>query len=203
MKKIVLLVLLAVNTASCFSQLVYFNRTGEGFSIGGSYSYYANPGHSSTSIGGIVSERFSKIFTGSIQMTYSQYKSEWYSYNNKSATTLIPSISVQIPNDKYIGVAAHVGYTKSELSDDIPLLLLSFEIYHRINADGSFQLIPFASISRPVKLKESYHKIKPTFAVGLNIAPRLGKKFMLVFGPQLNFFDGEKSLTGNLGLVIQ
>jgi len=201
MKKIILLTFLQLAVIQAFSQLSFFNRTGEGFAVGVSYSDYSKNNYSSTTITGTASDRFSRVFSANIEFVSTTV--DYYWYGKQSANTLIPSITIQVPNDEILGIAAHVGYANSKLTGDIPTLLLGLEIYRRINSEGILQLIPFGSLSKSVFLEDTYQNTKPVLGVGANLAVRLGKKIFLVAGPQMSFSDGDNMLSVNTGLVVQ
>lgn len=192
MKKLLLLLLpLIAFTLPSFSQATYYQETGRGFSIGGAYSSKKNYDLVSAGITGRMSRSFSFNFEYTRMSAFGE-----------SFSALIPSITIQTPKSNLIGLAGSLGYTKSPLSRDIPLLLIGLEAFLRTNEESIVQVIPHISGSFSVKLKNSYYDPQPVFGVGANLAVRLGEGVFIVGGPTLSISDGDNQLSGNLGLVV-
>jgi len=193
MKKLLLLLtFLNVFTLPSFCQGTFFQETGRGFSIGGSYASEDKY----DLISGGISARISRSFSLNLEYTNMSALGE-------NISALIPSFTIQTPKSNPLGLAASFGYTKSSLSMDIPLMLVGFEIFLRTNKENIVQVIPHVSASFPIKLKNSYYDPQPVFGLGANLAIRLGGNIFIVGGPLLSLSDGDSQVSGNLGFVFQ
>ena len=204
MKKLLTTVLVLFLALQSFAQLTYFNTTTKGFAIGGTYSQdsYGEGLVTSTTYGGTASARLSRGVSLSLQYMETSIKMNGYS-QKASASALIPSITLQTPPKIPMGFAAHVGYADSDLTGNVPTLLVAAEIFKRINSEGVLQVIPHASFSHSILLKNSYYDPEPVFGLGLDLAIRLGLNAFIVAGPSVSFSGGESNLTWEVGLVTQ
>lgn len=204
MKKLLTATLVLFLALQSFAQLTYFNQTGKGFSVGGAYSQdsYSDGLFTSTTYGVTASARLSRGVSLNLQYMETSFKMNGYSQES-SASALIPSITLQTSPEIPLGFAAHAGYTDSDLTGNTPTLLVAAEIFKRINSEGVLQVIPVASVSHSILLKDAYFDPKPVFGLGLDLAIRLGEKAFIVAGPSISFSGGESNLTWEVGLVTQ
>lgn len=202
MKKLFTTVLVLFLAHQSFAQLTYFNRTGKGFAIGGTYSHESETGYSINSYGGEVSIRFSKVLSFSLDYMKTTAKLDYYDYKT-SGSALIPSITLQIPHDQWLGMAFHAGYADAKLVGGNPTLLLGLELYKRINSEGILQLVPRASYSQAVVLKNAIYDPKPVYGLGLYMAIRISQRAFFVAGPSMSFSDGHSNLSWQVGVVTQ
>jgi len=161
-----------------FSQGVYFQETGRGFSIGSSYSARKVHGRAISIISGEFSARLSKSVSANVEYAN-------LSMSDKNYSALIPSITVQTSSKKSIGLTASIGYMDSKLSADKPILLFGFGFFLRINSEGVFQVYPNLSFSHSIVLKSSSYEPDPAVVVGTDFALRLAENVFIVAGPQL------------------
>ncbi|PKP26962.1 MAG: hypothetical protein CVU06_03180 [Bacteroidetes bacterium HGW-Bacteroidetes-22] len=178
-----------------FSQGVYFQETGRGISLGGSYTYREMYGITITSITGELSGRVSRHVLLSIG-----YAS--LSALHQTHAALIPSVTVQTSESNLINFAASVGYANSKLTGEIPTLMLGGELFMRINRNSIFQIFPNLSISQSILLEKRGYTPAPVFGIGTNLGLRLSDRAFFVFGPKLLVSDGDTQLVGNMGIVI-
>ncbi|MDD2964716.1 MAG: hypothetical protein PHQ65_09570 [Bacteroidales bacterium] len=204
MKNLLTTALVLFLALQSFAQLTYFNQTGKGFAIGGAYSQdsYSDGLFTSTTYGVTASARLSRGVSLNLQYIETSFKMNGYSQES-SASALIPSITLQTSPEIPIGFAAHAGYTDSDLTGNTPTLLVAAEIFKRINSEGVLQVIPVASVSHSILLKDAYFDPKPVIGLGLHMAIRLGEKAFFVAGPSMSFSGGESNLTWEVGLVTQ
>jgi len=204
MKKLLTAALVLFLAIQSFAQITYFNTTSKGFAIGGAYSQdsYGDGLITSTTYGVTASARLSRGVSLNLQYMETSIKINGYS-QDASASALIPSITLQTSPEIPIGFAAHAGYTDSDLTGNTPTLLVAAEIFKRINSEGVLQVIPRASVSHSILLKDSYYDPEPVFGLGLGLAIRLGEKAFIVAGPSMSFSGGESNLTWEVGLVTQ
>lgn len=200
MKKITLLTLLQLAVIQAFCQLNYFNRTGEGFSAGVSYLSY----HNIKSYSGEISGRLTKVFSANVEfIQYSTRNSYGYGSYYHSSATVIPSVTIQAPNDTLLGVAFNLGFSTSSSSNDLSTFLLALEIYHRFNAGGLIEFIPSVSVGKVIFLKDTASDPDINITAIASLALRLGKRVMLVGGPSVCFNDGQRIWSGYIGVVVQ
>lgn len=128
MKKLLTATVSLLLAIQSFAQLTYFNRTGRGFAIGGTYSHTSEMGYTINSYSGGIAVRFSRVLSASLE--YMKTNLEWESYGFKaSESALVPSITLQLPYDQLLGVAFHAGYADAKLVGGNPTLLLGLELY--------------------------------------------------------------------------
>ncbi|MDD2964717.1 MAG: hypothetical protein PHQ65_09565 [Bacteroidales bacterium] len=195
MKKLLTTVLVLFLAHQSFAQLTYFNRTGEGYAIGGAFSGTKINGFVSDSYSVVASERVSRMASVGIQFTSSSVQ---YGYSRSSASAFIPTISLQAPNDSLLGIAAHLGYVNSRLTNDIPTFLIGLEVYKRFNSSGTTQIIPTAGFNQSILLKKNYSDPKPVFNFGINVAFKFSRRGFLVLGPGLSL-SGDQTILGFQG----
>ena len=195
MKKLLTTVLVLFLALQSFAQLTYFNRTGEGYAIGGAFSGTKINGFVSDSYSVVASERVSRMASVGIQFTSSSVQ---YGYSRSSASAFIPTLTLQAPNDSLLGIAGHLGYVNSKLTNDIPTLLIGLEVYKRFNSSGTTQIIPTAGFNQSILLKKNYSDPKPVFNFGINIAFKFSRRGYLVLGPGLSL-SGDQTIPGIQG----
>jgi hypothetical protein len=195
MKKLLTTVLVLFLAHQSFAQLTYFNRTGEGYAIGGAFSGTKINGFVSDSYSVVASERVSRMASVGIQFTSSSVQ---YGYSRSSASAFIPTLTLQAPNDSLLGIAGHLGYVNSKLTNDIPTLLIGLEVYKRFNSSGTTQIIPTAGFNQSILLKKNYSDPKPVFNFGINIAFKFSRRGYLVLGPGLSL-SGDQTIPGIQG----
>lgn len=182
------------SSASC--QVVYYQETGSGFSIGGSYSARKVSKMTISTISGELSARITKSVSVNVDYTNMLFSSEHYS-------AFVPSITFQTPGTKQVGFTTNVGYMNSKLSGAVPTLLIGVGIFMRINSESIFQVFPNLSFSHSIQLKRSSYEPDPVVGIGTDFALRLAENAFIVVGPQLLLSGSETQIAGNLGIVIQ